>query len=194
MKKNVASQVIGAQLFTAAGVAVTSGTTTVYVTGDGGTQASTGTATHEGQGFWSYLPSQAETNFDHVAFTFVNASAVPVTVQAYPTFPQTGDAFARLGAPAGASISADIATKATPAQVNTEVLDVLVTDTFAELAAVPAATSSLKDKLNWLFALARNKVTQTATTQTLRNDADSGSIATSTLSDDATTLIRAEWS
>jgi hypothetical protein len=30
-------------------------------------------------------------------------------VQTYPTFPQTGDNFARLGAPAGASISADIA-------------------------------------------------------------------------------------
>lgn len=83
---------------------------------------------------------------------------------------------------------------ATPANVNAEVLDVLTTDTFAEVSAVPAATSTLKDKINWLFALARNKITQTATTQTLRNDADSGNVATSAQSDDATTYVRSEWS
>lgn len=110
MKKNVASQVVGAQLNSATdGSAVTTGTTTVYVTGDGGTQASGGTATHEGNGFWTFLPSQANTNYDHVAFTFVNSSAITVTVQCYTTFPQTGDSYARLGAPAGASVSADVA-------------------------------------------------------------------------------------
>jgi hypothetical protein len=68
-----------------------------------------------------------------------------------------------------------------------------LTSAQAELAAVPAANASPLDKLNWMFALARNKVTQTATTQTLRNDADSGNIATSTVSDDATTFTRGEW-
>lgn len=85
-------------------------------------------------------------------------------------------------------------TTAAKAEINTEVLDVLTTDTFAEPGAVPAATSSLKDKINWLFALARNKITQTATTQTLRNDADDADIATSTVSDDGTTFTRGEWS
>jgi hypothetical protein len=80
------------------------------------------------------------------------------------------------------------------AQVNAEVVDALATDTYAEPASVPAATSSLKDKINWLFALARNKLTQTSTTQTLRNDADNSSIATSTDSDDGTTYTRGEWS
>ena len=79
------------------------------------------------------------------------------------------------------------------AQVNAEVLDVLATDTFAEAAGVPAATSSLKDKLNWVFMLHRNKITQTATTQTVRNDADSASVATSAVSDDGTTFVRAEY-
>jgi hypothetical protein len=84
MRKNTASQTIGAQLIaTADGSAVTSGTTTVYVTGDGGTQASSGTAVHEGNGYWSYTPSQAETNYSHVAFTFVNSSAISATVQVY---------------------------------------------------------------------------------------------------------------
>ena len=41
---------------------------------------------------------------------------------------------------------------ATPSEVNAEVLDVLNTDTFAELSGVPAATSTLVDKINWLFA------------------------------------------
>lgn len=41
--------------------------------------------------------------------TFTGTGAIPVTIQVYTTFPQTGDNYARIGAPAGASISADIA-------------------------------------------------------------------------------------
>jgi len=88
VRKNVASQCVGCQLFTAAGVSVTTGTTTVYVTGDNGTQATgsvgSGACTHEGNGWWSYGPAQAETNYDHVAFTFVNSTAVNVGVQVWP--------------------------------------------------------------------------------------------------------------
>jgi hypothetical protein len=114
MKKNVAGQIVGAQINAKAdGTPVTTGTTEVYVTGDGGTQAigSSGSpaCTHEGNGFWTYAPAQAETNYDHVAFTFVHADGINATVQVYPTFPQTGDSFARIGAPVGASISADVA-------------------------------------------------------------------------------------
>lgn len=65
--------------------------------------------------------------------------------------------------------------------------------TMTELAAVPGVTASMEAALEWLFLLARNKLTQTATTQTLRNDADSGNIATSTLSDDGVTLTRGEF-
>lgn len=79
------------------------------------------------------------------------------------------------------------------ADVNAQVLDVLITDTFAEPSSPPAATSSIKDKINWVAALARNKITQTATTTTLRNDADSGNIATSTVSDNGTTFTKGEW-
>lgn len=114
MRKNTASQVIGAQLVSKTdGSAVTTGTTTIYVTGDGGTQAAgsvgSGACTHEGNGFWTYAPAQAETNYDHIGFTFVNSSAVNATVQVYTSYPQTGDSYARLGAPAGASVSADVA-------------------------------------------------------------------------------------
>lgn len=79
-------------------------------------------------------------------------------------------------------------------RVNTEVLDVLTVDTFAEPVSVPAATASLKDKINWLFALGRNKITQTSSAQAVRNDADSGTIGTAGVSDDGSTFTREEWS
>lgn len=94
---------------------------------------------------------------------------------------------------AGASIDAAVSSRATPAQVNAEVVDALSVDTYAELAGVPGATSTIVAKLNWLFALARNKILQTATTQSLRNDADGADIATATVSDDGTTFTKSEW-
>lgn len=122
MKKNVASQVIGAQMVSATDGSAFTGAVTCYVTGDGGTQAAgsvgSGACTHEGNGFHSYSPAQAETNYDHIAFTFIGAGAVPVTIQVYTSFPQTGDGYSRLGAPAGASIAADIAALPTDADVN----------------------------------------------------------------------------
>lgn len=80
------------------------------------------------------------------------------------------------------------------AQVNAEVLDVLNTDTFAELSSIPAAATTLTNMIRLLYSLARNKTTQTATTFTLRNDADSGNIGTSTVSDDGTTATKGEMS
>lgn len=143
MKKNTAGQVVVAQLASKTdGSAVTTGPTSVYLSGDGGLQTllTTGSpeAQHLGNGVWAHYPSAAQTNFDHVAFTFINSNAVPVTVQVWTSFPQTGDSyarigpeigspsatltrdlfdllaavannFARLGAPANASIAADIA-------------------------------------------------------------------------------------
>ena len=98
-----------------------------------------------------------------------------------------------LAADAVAEIQSGLSTL-TAAQVNTEVLDVLTVDTFAEASAVPAATSTLMDKLNWLFVLARNKLAQTSTTQTLYADDASTPVGTSAVSDDGTTASRAEWS
>jgi hypothetical protein len=128
MRKNVASQVIGAQLVSATDGSAFTGAVTVAVTGDGGTQATgsvgSGACTHEGNGFHTYAPAQAETNYDHIGFTFTGTGAVPATVQVYPTFPQTGDNFARIGAPVGASISADVAAvKTQTAAIETDTQD-----------------------------------------------------------------------
>lgn len=109
MIKNTAGQVVGAQMVSATDGSAFTGSVTVRVTGDGGTQATgsvgSGACTHEGNGYHTYAPAQAETNYDLIAFTFTGTGAIPVTVQVYTI---TGDAFARLGAPAGASVSADI--------------------------------------------------------------------------------------
>lgn len=80
------------------------------------------------------------------------------------------------------------------ASVNAEVIDVLSTDTHAELASVPAATSSLKDKIIWLFMTARNKITQTATTQIVKADDGSTTVGTATVSDDGTTFTKGKIS
>lgn len=93
MKKNVAGQVVGAQMVTAADGTAFTGSVTVAVTVDAGTQATgsvgSGACTHEGNGYHTYAPAQAETNGDLVAFTFTGTGAVPQTVQIYTT-PATG--------------------------------------------------------------------------------------------------------
>lgn len=63
-----------------------------------------------------------------------------------------------------------------------------------EPTAVPAwGAVGIEAVLGWMLSFFRNKVTQTATTTTLRNDADSATIATSTVADDGTTYTRGEW-
>lgn len=85
MRKNVANQKVAAQLVSLSdGSNVTSGTTTVYVTIDDGVQTSIGTATHKGNGCWTVDTGvAANTNGNHLAFTWVNSSAVSVTSNVY---------------------------------------------------------------------------------------------------------------
>jgi len=89
MKKNVAGQKVGAQMLTAADHTAFAGAVTVYVCGDAGAQnvgsVGAGACVHEGNGYHTYAPDQAETNYDLVAFTFIGAGAIPATVQCYTT-------------------------------------------------------------------------------------------------------------
>lgn len=87
MIKNTASQSIGAQLVDATTGGAYVGTVTVYVTGDRGTQAvgavGAGVCESEGNGVYTYGPSQTETNYDFVQFTFIGTGAVPTTLDIY---------------------------------------------------------------------------------------------------------------
>jgi len=79
------------------------------------------------------------------------------------------------------------------AEVNTEVVDTLNTDTYAEPGqGAPAATASLAEKINYLYKNWRNKRTQTATTESLYDDAGSTVDQKRTVSDDGTTGTKGE--
>jgi hypothetical protein len=82
----------------------------------------------------------------------------------------------------------------TAAQVNAQVLDVLSVDTFGELSSPPAATSSLKDKLVWLFMWARNKATATSSQRKLYADDTTTVVSTETVGDDGVTFTKGEAS
>lgn len=148
MKKNTASQAIGAQMVSASDGSAFTGSVTVYVTGDAGTQAvgsvGSGACTHEGNGYHTYAPAQAETNYDLIAFTFTGTGAIPATVQVYTSYPQTGDNYARLGAPVGASISEDIAT--VDANVDAILVDTGTT-LQSDITAILADTADMQPKL-----------------------------------------------
>src|SRR6478609_8549209 len=87
MQRNASGQFIGAEMITIADGSNFTGTVTVYVTLDNGSQTigsvSSGVCTHKGRGYHSYAPSQAETNADHYAFTFTGTGAITTTVQGY---------------------------------------------------------------------------------------------------------------
>ena len=161
MKKNLASQSIGVQMITASDGTNFTGTVTVVITIDNGTQsASGGTApAHEGNGYHSYSPTQAETNGDHVAFTFTGTGAITSTVQVYTEFPQTGDNYARIGAN-GAGLS-DLVTAtgfATPTNITAATGIVLsgVTHTGAVIPNVTlvATTTALTGKTGFSLSAA----------------------------------------
>jgi hypothetical protein len=63
-----------------------------------------------------------------------------------------------------------------------------------ELSAVPGPGATMEQMLEWLLALARNKRTQTATTELVLKDDGTTTLATSTKSDDGTTFARGEYS
>lgn len=92
MIRNTAGQSVSIDLAALAdGTPVTTGTTTVYVTIDRGTQATgAGAVTHEGNGEWSYAPTQAETDGVHIKFSFRNSLAVGNGVNVYTRPSGTG--------------------------------------------------------------------------------------------------------
>jgi hypothetical protein len=80
-------------------------------------------------------------------------------------------------------------------QVNTEVVDVVFADTDPELTTVPAANAPIGDKINFVYMLARNKVTQTATAQNLYRDDGTTAVGSgATVSDDTFTFTRDKFS
>jgi hypothetical protein len=98
------------------------------------------------------------------------------------------------GLAAGVITAASIATGAIDADaLASDAVDEIWAKAMSDLAAVPAANASVLAAINWMFELARNKLTQTATTGTIFKDDASTSFSTTTVSDDLTTFTRGEW-
>lgn len=76
--------------------------------------------------------------------------------------------------------------------VRAEVMDVLTSEVFAELSAIPGASSTILERISLLFTLARNKMTQTSTLQTLFADDGTTAIGTASVSDNGTTFTKGE--
>jgi hypothetical protein len=103
-----------------------------------------------------------------------------------------------------ASVGAVAANAITAAAIATGAIDAdalaadAVTEIWAkamsDLTAVPGITASVLDAINWMFALSRNLITQTATTQIVKKDDGTTTLGTSTQSDDGTVHTRGEWS
>ncbi len=89
-------------------------------------------------------------------------------------------------------LDANITTRATPTEVNAQVVDVMNVDTIAELSvAAPAATPTINTALMLIYMALRNKLDVTATFKEVHNDA--GTIVTKkALTDDGTTYSEAE--
>lgn len=86
--------------------------------------------------------------------------------------------------------SAELATTAV-SEIATAVWDTTIAEPSAPFSW---ASAKARDIVGWLGARARNRQTQTATTHTLRNDANSADISTSTVGDDGTTATKGKWS
>lgn len=123
-----------------------------------------------------------------------DVAAMGALIQADTDNIQTRLPAALVGGRMDSSVGAMANDSLTAAALDASAVNEIWAKTMTELAAVPGVTASVLEALQWVFLLSRNKITQTATTQTLRNDADSADIATSAVSDDGTTFERAEFS
>jgi len=138
--------------------------------------------------------SGALTGENSPIITYTSTNGAIVLEEALTSAPTVNDEFVIIAGShvhSVASIKSGLSTL-TAANVNAEVVDALSVDTYAELTAPPAATSSLKDKLTWLFMYARNKVTQTAAQRKLYRDDGTTVAGTSGTSDDGTTFTKGE--
>ncbi len=102
-------------------------------------------------------------------------------------------AAAAIGSSEAPNLDAAVSSRATPAQVNTEVSDVLKTDTVTlPPQSAPSLTPTMEEILGWLYKTFRNRKTQTATTWSLLADDESTVDSKATISDDGTTAIKQE--
>jgi hypothetical protein len=111
MIRNRQNQTIGAQMVASLNGAAYVGTVTVYVTIDAGAQAigsvGSGICTAEGNGYYTYRPTQTETDGDLIAFTFIGTGAIPATIQV-ATITESQEGALVVSGPGGGLTGADL--------------------------------------------------------------------------------------
>jgi hypothetical protein len=77
--------------------------------------------------------------------------------------------------------------------INTEVKDVLFTDTTTELTSVPSSTPTMEEMMQFIYMWIRNEVTQNGSVTTLKTDAGS-TLGTSSTSESGGTVTKGKMS
>lgn len=94
----------------------------------------------------------------------------------------------------GVKTTLDALNDISAANVNTEVSDVIKTDTIAEMAqGAPPASPTIEQILNYLYRMWRNKIETTSALISLYDDAGTTVLAKSTISDDTVTFSKGEY-
>lgn len=98
----------------------------------------------------------------------------------------------RIDASVGAMGANTVTASALAADAGTELADAILDRAIAEPVGPAAWPASIRTALGHLLAVVRNKTTQTGVATTVRNDADSATLWTQTVSDDGTTTTKGE--
>lgn len=125
----------------------------------------------------------------------MKASVTTAATAATPTAAAVTGAVGSVTGGVGGNVTGSVGSLAAQAKadVNAEVLDVLNTDTFAEPGqGAPAATTTLVEKIGFLFKAWRNKTTQTSSEYALFADDGTTKDQEAAVSDDGSTTTRGE--
>lgn len=136
----------------------------------------------------TFASGRPEVNTTHIAGSAVNAASAQLGVNVV-NFGGSAGTFSS-GRP---EVNVNSIGATGLSQVNGEVLDVLNVDTFAQPGqAAPAATTTIRLMLAWIYKFARNKSETTDSQLSIYNDDASTVDQKASVSDNGTTLTRGE--
>lgn len=140
------------------------------------------TVTERGDGWYSLLLTTSHTDtLGDFALHITATGADPTDVLDEVVADLPGASVSSVGT--GGITASSIATGAIDADaLATDAVNEIWAKAMTEPSAVPGVTATAAEVLAWLLVMTRNKRTQSTTAQTLRNNADSGNIATAAVS------------
>ena len=93
-----------------------------------------------------------------------------------------------------AAFAADVGSTAFATNIIALACNKMLDDAMVETTGAPPITGTFRAFFEWLFALSRNEIVQTAGQSALRNDADTTDLSTSAVSDASSIYNRGKWS